>query len=400
MKILHVAYIYPPKLGVADGITTVAYNVTRELAKRGHEVAVFTSDMLDLHNNSSLQPSHSVVNGVDVYYLKSIFRSKTFTATPSLISLFSENTRKYDVIHIHDCRSFQGIVAYVFAKLKKVPYVYQPHGSFVSTLPESTGLKFARITIDSLIGRKIVMGASTVIAISQAEAFAYRDFGVPEERIKIVPNGIDTSKYFNLPCEGGFKEHFKIAKDKKVVLYLGRIHSTKGLSFLIRAYAYLTNQLNYVDSVLVIAGPDDGFLSNAKRLANKLGIMESVLFTGSLSEKEKIQAYVDSDVVVNVEPRNAFGLVIIEAAACQKPVIVSEGNAISEVVHAGRFGFSVKYGRVGELAELLDKMLSDDASMRSMGGLGRDFIFDNYGWDSVVDRLEKAYDEIAQQTKS
>src|SRR3990170_5149563 len=113
MKILHVAYIYPHTPNVADGITTVVYNVTKELVKRGHEVAVYTSDMLTLHGNGSMNSGHTVINGVNVYHSRSFLRSKTFIATPATLSLLSKNLNSFDVIHIHDCRSFQGISAYM-----------------------------------------------------------------------------------------------------------------------------------------------------------------------------------------------------------------------------------------------------------------------------------------------
>ena len=102
MRILHVAYVYPPTPNVADGITNVVYNVPQELAKKGHEVAVYTSDMLDLHGNASLKTKKQVINGVIVYYLRSLLRHKTFIVTPSIIPLLSKRLSNFDIIHIHD----------------------------------------------------------------------------------------------------------------------------------------------------------------------------------------------------------------------------------------------------------------------------------------------------------
>src|SRR4030043_255261 len=130
MRVLHVSYIYPRTLCVADGITNVVCNVTGELAHRGHEVSVYTSGLRNLQDASSLQTGHLLINGVQVYYSKSILKYKTFAVTPSIIRLLRQNIEHFDLVHIHDCRSFQGIVAFIFAVMKHVPYIFQPHGSY------------------------------------------------------------------------------------------------------------------------------------------------------------------------------------------------------------------------------------------------------------------------------
>jgi glycosyltransferase involved in cell wall biosynthesis len=177
---------------------------------------------------------------------------------------------------------------------------------------------------------------------------------------------------------------------------LGRIHKTKGIDFLVKAYTYLTKKMKRNDAVLVIAGQDDGYLTDVKQLVTSLKITDKVVFSGMLPEKEKISAYVDSSMVVNVEPRNVFGLVPLEAAACSIPVIVSRGNAISSIVYQGRFGFSVKYGDINELAEIMGEMLGNDELLRKMGQNGRKFVFENCDWANIVTKLEKLYEGLAK----
>jgi glycosyltransferase involved in cell wall biosynthesis len=392
LRILHVAYIYPPKLRVADGITTVVYNVTKELARRGHQVSVYTSDMLDLHGNTSLSANHSVINGVDVYYSRSVWRSKTFIVTPSTISLLSKNIDNFDIIHIHDARSFQGISTYLFAKIKNVPYVFQPHGSYLSSLPDSPSKAVAKTTLEKLVSGEIIGNASKVIALSRVEAEQYKRMGVPEEKIAIIPNGIDLSEYASLPPKGAFKKRFDIKEEEKIVLYLGRIHRLKGIDFLVKSFAYLVK--NGLENVkLVIAGPDDGYLYEAKSLVSLLGVSGKVLFTGLLNECDKVSAFVDSSLVVSPEKFNVFLLVPLEAAACGKPVIVSSTNYISYMIREGGFGFSVKYGNITELAETMGKMLTDDELLREMGQRGRKYMFENCDWTNSVAKLEKVYEE-------
>jgi len=396
LRILHVAYIYPPELRVADGITNVVFNITKELAKRGHKVTVYTSNLCNLHGYELLSSGHHLINGVDVFHFGSLLKYKTFIFTPSVVESLIRNADRFDLIHIHDARSFQGISAYFLGKIKKVPYVYHPHGSYKTLLSEPISLKISKLVLDGLVSSRIFKNALKVIALSGVEAEQYKRMGVSEEKIAIIPNGIDLSEYAVLPPKGRFKKKFGIPEDKKIILYLGRIHKIKGIDFLVKAYANLIKKMNYKDVILVIAGPDDGYLKEVKESTAALGVWDSVMFTGFLSEKDKIGAYVDANVVVNVEPLNVYGLVPLEVAACGTPVIISKGNAIKDVVHEGKFGFSVKYGDISELAETMSKMLVNDGLQREMGRNGRKFIFENYNWANIITKLEKVYEEVVE----
>ena len=158
----------------------------------------------------------------------------------------------------------------------------------------------------------------------------------------------------------------------------------------------MIKMLGLKDILLVIAGPDDGYLYKTKELVCSLGIANNVSFSGFLSEEEKISAYVDSLVVVSPEQFNVFLLVPLEAAACGKPVIVSSTNQISRIVREGGFGFSVEYGDIAALTEAVVKILRNNELAEQMGQKGRKFIFENCNWTNVVRKLEKVYEEISE----
>lgn len=389
MRILHILpYFYPAvRFG---GPVTVVYGISKELARRGHEVIVYTSDV----DNDYSRVSENIkeIDGIEVHYFRNLTTKTTpynVFIVPSMVSTLKKTIRSFDVVHIHGYRSFQNPKICKLSKSKAVPYIIHAHG----TLPRIMAWQRLKWVYDVLFGYRLLRDASKVVALSQLEAQQYKAMGVPEEKIAIIPNGIDLSEYANLPPKGSFKKKFNIDEDKRIVLYLGRIHRSKGIDFLIKAYAHLTNDLKFRDALLVIAGPDDGYLTEAKRLVNSLRVADKVVFTGMLSEKEKISAYVDSSITVNVEPRNVFGLVPLEAAACSTPVVVSKGNAISENIHQGKFGFSVEYNDIAGLAEIMRKVISDDVLRNEMGDRGRRFVFENCNWANVVTKLEKAYEE-------
>ena len=368
----------------------MAYDISRKLVERGHSVVVYTSDIRD--ENTQMDTVYSKVDGVNVFYFKNLSLSaakRNLFVTPSLISAVKNNVKSFDVVHIHGNRTTQSPVLHYFLKKNSVPYVVQAHGG----LPIIGGRRLKQL-YDLFFGHELLKDASKVIALTRTEAQQYRCMGVPKEKIEVIPNGIDLTEYADLPPKGYFKKKFGIDEGKRIILYLGRIHKTKGIDFLVKAYARFVRSLGHNNVILVIAGPDDGYLGKIWRLVDSLEIVDKIMFTGTLLEKEKVSAYVDSDIVVNVEPRNVFGLVPLESAACSTPVIVSKGNAISEIIRQGKFGFSVKYGDIYELAETMRKMLNDNNLLREMGQNGRKFVFENFNWTDIVVKFEKVYEEI------
>jgi glycosyltransferase involved in cell wall biosynthesis len=396
MRILHVTYIFPPKAEVADGITQVVYGLTRALAKKGHDVTVYASNALDLHGKGRIEIDNSpaYIDGVKVRYFPYLLRYGTIFFTPSIFYSVRDDIKEFDVIHIHDARCLQCAITTYYAELFNIPIVFQPHGSFKSPFPSGRLRKLSRLFIDALYAEKVFKKASKIVGLSRLEAEQYRGMGVLEEKIEVIPNGIDLSEYGDLPPKGSFKKKFSIDDDEKIILYLGRIHRSKGIDFLIEAFAHLIKDLKFEDTLLVIAGPNDGYLSEAKSLVSALGIPDRVLFTGLLTEYEKVSAFVDSSVVISPERLNVFLLVPVEAAACGKQVIVSSTNYISHMIREGGFGFSVKYGDIDELAENMGKILVNDELLREMGRKGRKYVFENFNWTDIVVKLEKVYEEI------
>ena len=395
LKILHVAYIYPPKLRVADGITNVVYTVTKELAKRGHEVTVYTSNVLDLHREVTFRASNLVVNGVDVHYFRSSWRYKTFIATPSIIPMLSKNLSKFDVIHLHDCRSFQGIFAYLFAKAKKVPCIFQPHGSYLSSLSDSPSKILAKTALDKLVSGEIIQNASKVIALGQEEAEQYRCVGVPLKKVAIVPNGIDLTEYSDLPPQGSFKKKFGLDKNEKIVLYLGRIHKIKGVDILCRAFAHILHKLD--DVRLVIVGPNDGYLDEIEALIKVLRIESKVLISGPLYGLTKLEAYIDANVYVLPSRYETFPMTVLEAYACGKPVVASRVGELKDLVINEITGLLFEPGNIGQLAENILHLLIDSDKAEKMGLRGKEFAAKNFAIERVIANLERVYKEVAER---
>jgi len=323
MKILQVVPYFFPAYAFG-GPVKVAYQISRELVKRGHDVVVYTSDARDIDSRLITDP-FEVVNGIKVHYYRNLSMipvkmSKLFL-TPQIVSNVKEEIERFDVIHFHEYRTFQNIVMSHYAKKYGVPYVVQAHGS----LPRHYGKSELKWFYDALFGYRLLRDASRVVALNRVEAQQYRDMGVPREKVEIIPNGIDLSEYADLPPKGSFRKRYGIKEEKKIILYLGRIHESKGIGLLLKAYAYLNNDMGFKHSVLVVAGPDDGFLAEAGILVNSLGISDSVIFTGFISSEDKLGALVDAEVFVTPF-FYGFPITFLEACLAGCPIVTASDD--------------------------------------------------------------------------
>ncbi|MHA1833646.1 MAG: glycosyltransferase [Candidatus Baldrarchaeia archaeon] len=390
MKILQVC----PKFhhSVASGSTKVAYCISKELARRGHSVTVYTSDMKDKY--TIIDHGVEEKDGVKVHRFQSVgtiaTRETKIFVTPTIIPNLKKGTRSFDVIHIHEYRSFQGIVVHHYAKKYNVPYVLQAHGS----LPRIVAWRRLKWGYDVLFGYRLLRDASKVVALSRVEAQQYKAMGVPEEKIAIIPNGIDLSEYADLPPKGSFKKKFNIPKDRKIILYLGRIHKTKGIDFLIRAYTHLKNEMNFKDAILVIAGPDDGYLNETKVLANSLGVCSSITFTGFISNKDKLGALVDADVFVTPS-FYGFPMTFLEACVAGTPIITTSLGDVLEWIDRN-VGFVVQ-PTPHDLAEAIYRIISNNDLRKKFSGNCIKVVRSNFLLEKVVERVEKVYEEVVER---
>jgi glycosyltransferase involved in cell wall biosynthesis len=395
MKILQVIPYFPPAYAFGGPVKAV-YQISKELIKRGHKVVVYTTDAKDFSSRLEIN-SNNTIEGIKVHRFRNLFltlikKLKLFI-TPQLALFARKDVKNFDVIHLHEYTTFQNIVIHHYARKYDVPYVLQARGS----LPRIGALRKLKWLYDVLFGYRLLRDAFRVIALTQVEAEQYKHRGVPKEKIVIIPNGIDLSEYAELPPKGSFKKKFNIPEDRKIILYLGRIHKIKGIDFLVKTYAHLVNEMNFKDTVLVIAGPDDGFLDEVKFLIQSLGISRLVMFTGPLYGKEKLGAYVDSDVIVLPSRYETFPNVVLEAYACSKPVVTSNVEAIPDIVLHGETGLLFQAGDVEEFASAIAYMLTHPEEAEKMGCNARRLVEEKFSIDRVVTQLEALYEKVLKE---
>jgi len=376
MKILQVSNFLAP---VHGGSAEVPLQLSKALVKREHYVTIYTS-------NFKLNQPPIRLPGLNIDAFSTWLKLANFDITPGILKKAKEEIGDVDVIHMHNYRTFQNIVVRHYAKKFGIPYVLQAHGSLTTYFQKGLLKKI----FDIIWGRKILKDAVKVIAVTRTEAEQYQSLGVSADKIEIVPHGVDLAEFDDLIEKGEFKKKYQLGDDQKVVLYLGRIHKMKGLDILAGAFADLCRLRT--DVRLVITGPDDGYLSSLKKLIAELEIGDRIVFTGPLYGREKLKAYIDADVYVLPSSYEIFGITILEAWACGKPVIVTDRCGLADVVK-GRAGLVVPYDGV-QLRDALAEML-DNTSMRlEFGRQGRKLVEERYNWPNIALQVESIYNSV------
>jgi len=389
VNILQITKYFYPAISFG-GPVQCTYYLSKYLVKRGHEVTVYATDALDISTNARIRERFMEINGVKVFYFRNVAKSHGFFISPEIIHALRQNLDEFDIVHLHEYRTFQNL-AFYYSNRRSVPYVLSCHGEYTYK-EEPWDYFLLRRLFNHTFGRKIVNSASKLIALTQFEETQFLDAWIERDKIVVVPNGIAPEDFSDVPPSGSFRTSYGIG-DEEIILYLGRIHKSKGIDTLVEAFSSLSEDRNGIR--LVLAGPDDGFSGHLKNVVAKLHLKDKVLFTGPLSRKQVLAAYNDATVVAYPSVQEGFPIVPLEACAMGKPVIVSRIQSMAFIKKA-ECGLEVEYGNEAELREALDTLIMDQPFAKKLGQNGRIFVFKNFNWDIITKKIENVYLKISE----
>ena len=389
MRILQIVKYYYPAMTFGGPVRCV-YNLSKYLASKGHHVTVLTTDALDIDTNIRIKERYAVSENVEVFRFPNLSRFFGWFITPTVFQKLGLNIKEFDIVHLHEYRTFQNMSFY-FTNFLKKPYVITPHGQlFTAYVGDSINNILLRNAFDPIFGRRLLKGASRVLALTKSEASRCVQFGANIDAVSTIPNGINLDDFLSIPNKNEFKSRFGITEEN-IILYIGRINKRKGIDILINACSKLFLKHNNIK--LVIAGADDGYLGDAIKLVRSLKLESKILFTESLSRRQVLAAYNDATIVVCAGIQEGLPIVLLEAGLMGKPVIVSNDSAV-DFVRKGKFGLTVEYGNESQLAQALETLLNNRVLLKDLSKNGKEFISKNYSWETVGKKIEAIYSDI------
>ena len=383
MKILQGCVRYPPAPGGAETVVKAYSEGLRDL---GHDVEVITTDLYT-ETPFVKKEMPSEVNGINVTRHKAytVSGEAHYVLAPGMVQSFL--SKKADIIHTHSYGYFQNHAGWIRERFQSTPWVITPHFHPSWSMWGGVKRKTLREFYDTVIGKGTMESADLITCVSKHERdMLVSEIGISEDNIKIIYNGINWNDWQILPDKNIFRKQYPDISDK-FVLFAGRLATNKGLSDLISAMD-LVNQKS-VD--LVITGADMGLGKQLEKEALEKGVRMHRL--GHIDDETYRSVLAAAEMLVLPSEYEAFGIVLLEAAAAETAVIGTNVGGIPEAMSPGNNGLIVEYNDVDNLSKSIATLLDDAKLCKEMGKAGRVWA-KNFSWDSILKELEQEYRSI------
>ena len=365
--------VTPSYYPIKGGTETVVQNLSVDLNRMGVQVDVMTFNM-DRKWNPKWRGKIEKIDGITVFKIPAlnwmpIEHSPRITLGVNLIpGRFTNLLKRYDVIHFHEADfSFP-----LFSFLVRKPKIFHLHGFSIDF--------YKRYFLSRLMFKHV---ADVYISISHRMVKKLVELGIPQNKIRYLPNGVDI-KLFH-PIKN---------KENNLVLFVGRITFDKGLHVLLKSLTYLEKPIH-----LVIIGPSDWdveyFHEMLKQIAdeNKKG-PHKITYLGAQDHTNIMKWYQRAAIFVLPSFGEAFPVVNLEALSCETPVVATDVGGIREVISDGENGILVPPNNAVRLAEAIQYLLDNKDIRIKFGREGRKWVAKNFSSKAVTEKLCRIYKEI------
>jgi phosphatidyl-myo-inositol dimannoside synthase len=290
------------------------------------------------------------------------------------------------VAMVHSARCLpEGVMALMLKKWAGVPYACYVHGEDVGIATTSRELRW--------LVRRVFHGAEYTIANSKNTERILRDeWRLPTGRIRLMSPGVDTGRFTPAPKDRDVRARLGW-QDRPVVLTVGRLQKRKGHDQMILALRSIRRAIPDVLYAIVGDGEERGDLQN---LTAREGLGGHVQFLGEVVDEELIRCYQQCDLFVLPNRQvgkdiEGFGMVLLEAQACGKPVIAGASGGTAETMRIPETGRVVACDGPDDLAALVVEILSDGERLRWMGGAAREWVCEQFDWDAMSRQAERLF---------
>lgn len=390
MKILMLTWEYPPR--IVGGIARVVNDLSKRLIKDGHDVTVVTY-------REGNAPYYEDDKGVKVYRVDNYmihpnnFIDWIMQMNFNMVAKANEIMAKegnFDVIHAHDW-----LVAYAAKTLKNsydIPIVATIHATESG---RNSGIHDETQRYINDTEWMLTYEATEVIVNSNymKRELQYQ-FGLPFEKINVVPNGINVNMFSGVERDYDFRRQYAL-DNEKIILFMGRLVYEKGVQHLVSAMPKIL--AGYHDAKLVIAGKG-GMTDELKAQVNAMGISNKVYFTGYMDAKQVCKMYKCADVSVFPSTYEPFGIVALEAMLSGTPVVVSDIGGLNEIVSHGENGMKSYAGNPNSIADSILALLYNPQLSANVVKNAKNMVKNEYNWAKIAQDTHFTYQKAICQT--
>jgi glycosyltransferase involved in cell wall biosynthesis len=375
----------------AGGQNVYVARLTEELARRGHDVTVYTRrDSTDLPDRVPL-PGGGFVEHVPAGPPEPVPKDALLPYMPGFgahLSRFWLRERP-DVVHAHFWMS--GMASQLGAHPYGIPVVQTFH-ALGTVKRRHQGADDTSPTERVGIERQLGRTCEQVLATCTDEVRELATMGVPRRTVSVVPCGVDAGRFH----PGTDTADVPARERRHRLLSCGRLVRRKGYDQAIRALTRIP------DTELLIAGgpPPDRLRTEPEavrllRLAEKEGVADRVRLLGAVDPRRMPALMADADLVLCTPVYEPFGIVPLEAMACGTPVVATDVGGHQDSVADGRTGRLVAPGDPAAVADAVRDLLGRERRRRRFGEAGRERVLSRFTWRRVADGVEEVYRQTA-----
>ena len=355
MKIIQVCPLYYPDIG---GIETHVKELSERLVKNGYKVEVVCTGK---------HYSEEIINGVVVKRFRALAPNNAYYIAPQIYGYLKK--ADCDIIHAHNYHALPAFFAVLAKGTRKFVFTSYYHGRGSTPLQNFLHIPY------KYFGSKILKEADKVVCVSNYERKLIKaNFGVSDEKLVYIPNGLNLEEF----------KTKSIKKDKKRILYVGRLEKYKNIQYIIKSLMYIYN------FKLVIVGKGS-YENQLQELASEKGVLDDIIWLRDLTRDELLEQYKSAGVFISLSPYEAYGITVADALASKTPCIVFNEGALGEFVDDKTcFGISQWKLDNGLLWEKIVEITYDNVNI-DFSISPKDKI---KSWDDVVDMYEEVYRRI------
>lgn len=394
----------------AAGYATRTHGLLSELTRRGWDVEGVTRlgypyDMPGMDGLGGIS-SADVVDGVRYVRLSTRPGKEQKRPLHNYVQRYSEVLEQYArerrpfVLHAAS-NHWNGLAAVNVANRLGIPSVYEIRGLWEVTRASREPLwqDTDAFRLGAQMETAAASAASRVFTITAALSDEMVRRGVPEDKIRILPNGVDTTRFHPIGQDLTLRSELGLG-DATVIGYVGSIVDYEGLGLLLSAAQILRRERN--DFRILIVG-DGTALPMLREAARQQGLDHCVIFTGSVPH-DVVETYYS---LIDIAPFPRLALPVcemvsplkpFEAMAMGKVVLASDVAALAEFVEDGRNGVLFTKGSVDDLTRQLRRLLDDELLLKRIGGAGLDWVRKNRDWTTIAEKVADTYEELALLT--
>lgn len=367
------------------GPPKIIYDHAVEQIKLGAEVTILTPF-------TKGQKLYTLPEGAKIVVCKRHWLARFWAEfSPELYFWLKKNGNDYDVIHIHGLWHFAGLAPYLAGvRTSKCVTI---HG-LLDRWALANGYWKKKI-FGALFQKKVLDNTELIQINNLDEQNDLKTFlGHTHPNVKIIPNGMNLSDFESLPRKDTFRKKYHISDDKKLILFLSRINIKKGLDLLLPAFKEVISKRS--DCVLVLAGPDDGYLEETKLFIETESLQDNIKLVGMLVGDDKLAAFADADIFVLPSHSEGFSIATLEALVSGIPSLLSDRVGFGESIRENQAAHLVELN-VESIVKGLHKMLDDKKYCEYLAENGKTLVKEKYDIALVAKSLFEEFKKIANK---